>query len=360
MLGKRGGRAQRPIRAGRAVVSEWLILHGGALGDLALTLHFALRLPGVEAASTLTIVSRVDPGDLSACRPSIRRVSPEGMGLHWLHADGDGPPPERLRELVVGRRVLNVLSDAESSVHRRLTSLGARAVFSFDSRPDAQSGAHITMQWQRRLEAQGLLIPKCIHQHRGGVHLLVPDELRDVRAVPEGRLKVAQGASPGTVDHPKAGSPGGATERTTTLLHPGSGGRAKCWPLTCFVDVARRLRESGEHLCFVVGPVELDRWALEDLMRIRNESRLIESPSPNELLGLLAGGRVLIGNDAGPAQLAALLGTPTVTIFGTTSPSVWRPLGPHARHIKGNPASNPDNWGIDPARVAAIAKPTSV
>jgi ADP-heptose:LPS heptosyltransferase len=236
--------------------------------------------------------------------------------------------------------------------------LGARAVFSFDPRPDAQSSAHITMQWQRRLEAQGLLIPKCIHQHRGGVHLLVPDELRDVRAVPEGRLKVAQGASPGTAGHPKTKSPGGATERTTTLLHPGSGGRAKCWPLSCFIDVARRLRESDEDVCFIVGPVEAERWSSHELDAIRNEFPLIESPSPNDLLHLLVSARVLIGNDAGPAHVAALVGTPTLTIFGATSPIVWRPLGPHARYIKGNPESNPEDWRIDPARVAAMATST--
>jgi hypothetical protein len=390
---------------------DWLVLHGGALGDLALTLHFALRLPGVEGASTLTVVSRVDPGDLSECRPSIRRVLPEGVGLHWLHGSGDDPPPERLRELVAGRRVLNALSDAESSVHRRLMSLGARAVFSFDSRPDARSGAHVTTQWQSRLEGQALLIPKCIHQHRGGVHLHIPDELRerarflcrtgdlkrchserseestcelgkmlrsaehDSRSSPrpsascsrksERASRPTAGAEPGRYIRPRQGAGRYALEHGRAsrpwhpvMVHPGSGGRAKCWPLSCFIDAARRLRGSDEHVCFIAGPVEAERWSSGALDAIRSEFLLIESPAPNELLGLLAGARVVIGNDAGPAHLAALLGTPTVTIFGTTSPSVWRPLGPGARHIKGDPTSRPDNWGIDPARVAAIATST--
>jgi ADP-heptose:LPS heptosyltransferase len=122
--------------------------------------------------------------------------------------------------------------------------------------------------------------------------------------------------------------------------------------------VARRLRELDEDVCFIVGPVEAERWSPDELDAIRDEFPLIESPSPNELLGLLAGARVLIGNDAGPAHLAALLGTRTVTIFGTTSPSVWRPLGPGARHIKGDPTSSPTDWGIDPAHVAATATST--
>ena len=56
-------------------MAHWLILHGGALGDLALTLHLALRLPGVGQGSTLHVISRVDPGDLSDCRPTIGRTS---------------------------------------------------------------------------------------------------------------------------------------------------------------------------------------------------------------------------------------------------------------------------------------------
>jgi hypothetical protein len=349
-------------------VSDWLILHGGALGDLALTLHFALRLSGIEAASALTVVSRVDPGDLSACRPSIRRISPEGFGLHWLHGDGNTSLPERLRELVAGRRVLNVLSDAESSVHRRLMRLGARAVFSLDSRPDAQSGTHITMQWQHRLEEQGLLIPKCIHHHRGGVHLSVPDEfgerdpLSDLQE-PQRASRPTAGAEPGRYVRPREGAGRYALQHGRTsrpwhpvVIHPGSGGRAKCWPLSCFIDVARRLRESDQDVCFIVGPVEAERWSSSELDAIRDGFPLIESPSPNELLRLLVGARVLIGNDAGPAHLAALLGTPTVTIFGATSPTIWRPLGPKTRYVRGNPASNPENWGIEPAQVTAMAK----
>ena len=211
------------------------------------------------------------------------------------------------------------------------------------------------MQWQRRLEGQGLLIPKCIHQHRGGVHLFVPDEWRERGRLggfqePQRTSRPTAGARPGryTCEHGRASRPW-----HPILIHPGSGGRAKCWPLAGFVAVARRLRESGEDVCFTVGPVEAERWSSDELGAIRSDFPLIQSPTPDKLLSLLAGARVLIGNDAGPAQLAALLGTPTVTIFGPTFPTVWRPLGPNARHLRGNPESSPEDWGIDPARVAA-------
>lgn len=303
---------------------EWLILHVGALGDLVLTLQLVCRLPGVSAASALHIVSRSDPGDLSGCRPVISRQSIEGLGLHRLHAESDEPLPDRLRELVAGRRVLNALAGVDSVVHRRLEQLGAQVVHSLDPRPRPDLDTHITRQWQRELEQQGLDFPRRSARYPDRP-LWVPD---DVRA--RGRQVFALlgvGGQP-------------------ILIHPGSGGRSKCWPLSCFLDVARRLRATNVPVCFVVGPVELERWLVAELNTIRAEFPLVNAPEPNELLGLLTAAKALVSNDCGPAHLAALVGTATITVFGPTSPTIWRPLGPSARVVAGDPASHPNDWGI--------------
>ena len=303
---------------------EWLILHGGALGDLALTLHLARRLPDVSAASVLRIVSRSDPGDLSDWRPAVSRQSVEGLGLHRLHVESDESLPDRLRDLVAGRPVLNALAGVDSLVHRRLELLGPRVVYSFDPRPEPALNKHITAQWQRELEQQGLDLARASGRQPGR-RLFVPAELRT-----GGRQAFEQigvGGQP-------------------ILIHPGSGGRSKCWPLACFLDVARRLRATAGPMSFIVGPVELERWSAPELNAIRAEFPLISAPAPNELLGLLAAARAFVSNDCGPAHLAALLGTPTVTIFGPTSFTIWRPLGPNARVIAGDPAAHPDDWGI--------------
>jgi hypothetical protein len=341
----------------------FLILHGGALGDLVLTLQLARGLSQVDAGTVLRIVSRVNPGDLSRCRPSIERVSPEGLGLHWLHVEGDEPPPERLRELVAGRRVLNALGDVDSVVHRRLLTLGARAVYSFDPRARPESVTHITAQWQRELERQGLLFPKCIYHNRGRAALAVPEEIR--RHGQHLLERMAPGSQPpaametglrGSTAEPAPGRRMDEHGRTSRpwqpiLIHPGSGGAAKCWPLPCFLDVGRRLRADGHDVCFVVGPAEIERWPSSELDAIRAEFTLIEYPTADDLLNLLAATGVFISNDAGPAHLASLLGTPTLTLFGPTSATVWRPLGPRAQAIQGDPAKDGDDWGIDPLRV---------
>jgi hypothetical protein len=305
------------------MTDDWLILHAGALGDLVLTIQLALRLPGACTASDLRLVSRTNPGDLSHCRPSIRRQSPEGLGLHWLFGDGDEPPPERLLGVVRGARVLNALGGPDTTVHRRLTELAPAALYSFDPRPRDGVQRHITEQWITQLEAQGLLVPKCVHQRPTHRALGVPDELR------------------------RTGS--------GTVVHPGSGGRAKCWPLPCFAEVARRLQREQQHsVRFVVGHVEQETWPADELAALAREFRLLRGPSPDELATLLAAADAFLGNDAGPAHLAALLGTPTVAIFGPTSAAVWRPLGPNVRILAGSPAAKPDDWGITPADVVHV------
>jgi ADP-heptose:LPS heptosyltransferase len=44
-----------------------------------------------------------------------------------------------------------------------------------------------------------------------------------------------------------------------------------------------------------------------------------------------------IGNDSGPGHLAALLGIPTVTLFGPQVPTWFVPLHPAAIYIEGKP-----------------------
>jgi heptosyltransferase-2 len=52
-----------------------------------------------------------------------------------------------------------------------------------------------------------------------------------------------------------------------------------------------------------------------------------------QLSGLLSEAALCVGNDSGPAHLASALGTPTLTIFGSSSPAWTAPLGPRAESI---------------------------
>lgn len=307
---------------------EWLILHGGALGDLVLTLQLVRRLPQVSQGAGVTLVTRTDPGVPVDSLRRVRRVASEGLGLHWLYAAEEGRPPERLKGLVAGRFVLSALGGTDSRPHERLAWLGARHVYSLDPRPAAGCAAHITTQWQRRLEEQGIVLAKCVYEQRS---------VGDGGAVrPTGQGQIEEGGG--------------------VHIHPGSGGRSKCWALAAFLDVGQRLREAGYPVQFVLGPAELEQWSRQTIASIQERFAVVCPVSTRTLAEELRGVAVFVGNDAGPSHLAAFVGVPTVTVFGPTDARIWHPLGPRAVAIQGDPQLEPERWGVEPGKVATAVE----
>jgi len=113
------------------------------------------------------------------------------------------------------------------------------------------------------------------------------------------------------------------------VLHPGSGGEAKCWPLDRFELLARRLGRS----VFVVGPVEADRWPAGRIERLRAAFAVRVCSELPVLAGLLAGADAVVCNDSGIGHLAAAVGAPTVALFGPTRPEHFAPRGRAVRVV---------------------------
>jgi heptosyltransferase III len=118
----------------------------------------------------------------------------------------------------------------------------------------------------------------------------------------------------------QAGGPDGAVPRIDVpredagfvAMHPFSGSFKKNWPLENYQALAKSL---SHEVRFCAGP----------------EEQLAGAARPDDLYGLakwLASARVFVGNDSGPAHLAAAVGTPVVAIFRATEPAVWAPRGP--------------------------------
>jgi len=129
------------------------------------------------------------------------------------------------------------------------------------------------------------------------------------------------------------------------IIHPGSGGRDKCWNLDRYQQLADTLRGEGLPVRFVVGEVELDRWTDRQLSAI-------EPTVLTDLMQLyyeLLSARVYIGNDAGPTHLAAQTGLPAIALFGPTDPARWAPRGPGVRVVV-PPQPCPMDW-LDVSRV---------
>jgi len=108
-------------------------------------------------------------------------------------------------------------------------------------------------------------------------------------------------------------------------VHPGSGGRRKCWPARRFAECINRL---AEPVLLVEGPADTDacRECAEAIDPSLPVVRATEWPLPR-LAALLTESRAYLGNDSGVSHVSGALGVPTVAVFGPTDPAVWTPLG---------------------------------
>jgi heptosyltransferase III len=119
-------------------------------------------------------------------------------------------------------------------------------------------------------------------------------------------------------------------ESDEVLVHPGSGSMRKNWPAERFAQVIRAL---DRPVRLIVGEADAGPAASIEAHLGASLARL-ERPALEVLAAWLAGCHAYIGNDSGVSHLAGLCGARTVALFGPTSPTVWRPLGPNV-HVAG-------------------------
>ncbi|HXW18308.1 MAG TPA: glycosyltransferase family 9 protein [Candidatus Acidoferrales bacterium] len=125
------------------------------------------------------------------------------------------------------------------------------------------------------------------------------------------------------------------------VLQPGARFYTKQWPIERFVSISRWLRETyGVEPIVSLGPDELE-IANEARGQFGESALVLASLDLRELIALIAGARLFVGNDAGPAHLAAAAGTPSVVIFGSSSSVHWRPWQAPHRVVQNDFQCNP-------------------
>ena len=130
------------------------------------------------------------------------------------------------------------------------------------------------------------------------------------------------------------------TTNRCVAIHPGSGAVEKCWPISRFAEVIKRLWELNYPVLLLAGPADSGR--VDDVLK------LLSLPPKPEMFKMLTHAPLLevaqrllqcscyLGNDSGITHLAAMLGVPTVAIFGPTDPVIWRPVGPFVKVQQGH------------------------
>jgi heptosyltransferase III len=108
-------------------------------------------------------------------------------------------------------------------------------------------------------------------------------------------------------------------------VHPGSGGKAKKWPVDRFAEVIRRLRETGRDVVAVLGESDGEESAF--LARELAGLPVLDNLPLVELAAVLSECGAYVGNDSGITHLAAAVGLPVVALFGPSDPETWAPRG---------------------------------
>lgn len=100
------------------------------------------------------------------------------------------------------------------------------------------------------------------------------------------------------------------------VLHPFASAPEKQWAAERFAEVARYLQLWNITPVFLAGPAD-------DISAFGAHAVL--KGSLEQAKGVLANAALFIGNDSGPAHMAAAFGVPTLVLFSTSDAAIWGP-----------------------------------
>jgi heptosyltransferase-2 len=117
--------------------------------------------------------------------------------------------------------------------------------------------------------------------------------------------------------------------RPIVTLSPGAVGAGKAWPPEHYAALAQALAQSGASVWILGGPRETE-IAKQIVAAGGDRVRDLTCNDLRNAILALAAADIAVTNDSGLMHVSAAIGTPTVAIFGPTSPWHWKPLNPIA------------------------------
>jgi len=311
LLREKGAEVERRMQRG-------LIVQPGAIGDCILTLPLAafmkesLRLGGVDLLGHTEYVG-ILPG-----RSSIETVrSIDSMDLHRLFTETDSFELRDKDPLIIAFAgyawITTFLGEPYSNFEQNLifTANCSRSVdvITLPLKPAADSAEHAADSYIRHFVKQSDLaqeppkvqIDKCLIEATEADRN-TGRELLSERGLDAGKKLI--------------------------VIHPGSGGKAKCWNILNYLSIAAKLARENVQVVFLLGPAEQDRLKDSGISRISGVAKCLTNLSLTQVVGLLSCTDAFVGNDSGITHLAGTMGVKTLAVFGPTNPAVYRPLGP--------------------------------
>ena len=130
--------------------------------------------------------------------------------------------------------------------------------------------------------------------------------------------------------------------RPYAVLAPTNEFYTKRWLPARYAVIAEQLSGRGYQIVMTGAPTEEQR---QQLAAVQAETRQplasLSSLSIGELVALIADAQLFVGNDSGPAHIAAAVKTPLVVLFGPASSQRWRPWRAPAEVVQNYFACNP-------------------
>ena len=272
-----------------------LVIRGGALGDFLLTLP-ALRALR-DASAHLEILAYPEFVQLACQRELVHAGKSIEYGpLAGFFARGAAQDPALRSHFASFDLVLSYLYDPDGIFAENLRNAGARHLVAGPHRPAGRTHAMEEL---------------CTPLGKLGIDL--PD-----LAVQLGRPHAA-----GVRDF-------------LIAIHPGSGSLVKNWATANWQGLADKLLAADGQIRIAVIGGEADRGALQALAALRQNDRVEfwEHLPLTALAGKLETVGCYIGHDTGVSHLAAVLGVPSLLLFGPTDPAVWAPPHAHVRTLR--------------------------
>jgi heptosyltransferase III len=271
-----------------------LVIRGGAIGDFVLTLPSIKLLRDAFPRAHIEILGYRHIIALAERRfytDAIRSI--ESGTLAPFFASDAALPVELTEYFGSFDLILSYLFDPDGIFHNNLKRCGLKTFIA--GPPKLGSHEHAALQLARPLEQIGL------------------------------RLKhSAARIYPSERDREFARNFSGSSRKTFIALHPGSGSKAKNWPIEKWKKLGEHLFSNGRTVLVVAGEADEERsGTLETAWKDKPVRFAKNLPLPH--LAALFESSVFIGHDSGISHIAAAAGARSILLFGPTDPAIWAP-----------------------------------
>jgi len=278
--------------------SRILVIHHGALGDIVSTFPALLRLK--NGYDHIAIVCQSNIGQLAAELEVADHYFPLESAtfstLYSSHVD------QSIKDILCAFRKIILISRSHS-LEKTLCSITGNEVHRIQPRPSKDQKIHITQHILSNFIKYKLFEPQ-----NGDTDSILSSILHTDRRDPQ-------------------------YEPVKIFIHPGSGSRKKCWPVSNFIEIASSIEANGKQAEFILGPAEYNLSKFLRRQKIPN-AKVHTIDTLTKLAGLLKTGGGFIGNDSGVSHLAAFIGLPTVAVFGPSDPEIWKPMGRSVKIVR--------------------------